>query len=390
MRSPPPTKATAVTVASLLALSGYAVSACSPGSFDQLEGAAHGAAGTSPGAAGTVAPSHDDASVGPHRQPDSATPVPPQRDAMTPDRGDAGAVSGEDASSSGGDPPGTDTPDGAAAEDSGTGASDARVVEDAAMPDAGPVVPVVPIGESACYTWLADRLVCEGFETTPRDPPWWTIEQSGELTHTGARTHVGIGAIAARSLVSGGNAFVGRVAYPNLTEGTIYLRSYVYVPSGVPLQGVIVHGLSEERAPYGGVSIRLEDTGVSLDLHPRGPGVTPLFITAAPAIALPRDQWNCLQLQLTISASQGSVRLTVNGQVAAASTGPLATLPASGYRGVSAGIVYSVPDQLPVQLFVDEVVADTAPIPCTLAVRDDGVAGGKAPPPTHEPDAVGR
>ncbi len=344
----------------------------------------------SPGAAGTAAPSHDDASVGPHPELDAAAAVSPQRDATTADRDDAGTVRPEDASSSDGDPPDTEKPDAAPAEDSGTGASDASAAEDATMPDAGPVVPIVPVGESACYTWLADRLVCEGFETTPRDPPWWTIEQSGELTHTGTRTHVGIGAIAARSLVSGGNAFVGRVAYPNLTAGTIYLRSYVYVPSGVPLQGVIVHGLSEESAPHGGVSIRLEDTGVSLDLHPRGPGVMPLFISAAPAIVFPRDQWNCLQLQLTISASQGSVRLTVNGQVAAASTGPLATLPASGYRGVSAGIVYSVPDQLPVQLFVDEVVADTAPIPCNLAVRDDGVAGGKAPPPTHEPDAVGR
>ena len=114
----------------------------------------------------------------------------------------------------------------------------------------------------------------------------------------------------------------------------------MYVPSGVPLQGVIVHGVSEEREPYGGVSIRLEDTGASLDVHPRGPGVMPLFIAADPPVVLARDQWNCLQMQLTISASQGSARLTINGQIAAISTGSLATLPSSGYRGVSAGIVY--------------------------------------------------
>ena len=81
------------------------------------------------------------------------------------------------------------------------------------MPDAGPVVPVVPVGVSACYTWLADRPVCEGFERAEQ-PPWWTIEQSGELTHTDAQTRVGQGAIAARSLANGGHAFVGRVAFP--------------------------------------------------------------------------------------------------------------------------------------------------------------------------------
>ena len=43
----------------------------------------------------------------------------------------------------------------------------------------------------------------------------------------------------------------------------------MYVPSGVPFEGVIVHGLSEGAAPYGGVSILLTDALYKIDVHPR-------------------------------------------------------------------------------------------------------------------------
>jgi hypothetical protein len=133
--------------------------------------------------------------------------------------------------------------------------------------------------------------------------------------------------------------------------------------------------MAEGLEPYGGVSILLQDNGVKLDVHPRGPGVAPVFIDSDPPVVLARDKWTCLQVQMTISASQGAVRLTVDGEVAAVIT-PIPTLPASGYRSVTAGIVYSDPDQPPIQLFVDEVVADTSPIPCNLVVRDGGVGRG--------------
>ena len=217
------------------------------------------------------------------------------------------------------------------------------------------------VGESACYDRFESRLACIGFESD-LSAAWWRIETSGEVVSSAERVYVGEGALHASSQGAGSTAFVGHAAFPLVTSGSLYLRSYIYVPSGVALEGVIVHGLSEERDPYGGVSLLLSDHGLEVDVHPDGPGVSPIFIESMQA--LPRDRWNCLQLQVTVSEDSGAVRLSLNGELIAASATPLATLPASAYRGVSAGLVYADPSQGPVELFVDELVADVMPIPC--------------------------
>jgi hypothetical protein len=133
---------------------------------------------------------------------------------------------------------------------------------------------------------------------------------------------------------------------------------------------VVVHGFSQDGAPYGGVSIVLKDTGAEVDLHPVAPGNNPIFIRADPPVVLTRDTWHCIQLEVGVSATQGSVLLRVDNRIAAMSTEPMVTLPSTGYRNASAGIVFSDPDQQPVQVFVDELIADdTAPIPCDLTRR---------------------
>jgi hypothetical protein len=343
--------------ATLLALAGMSGGACAPGAFDGLRSASQRDAETGAFDAGVLGP--DDHAV----DRDQAGPA-----AISADDAAGRALDEDVGVGSSGDPGSGDAevPEPSALDaaldepDSGSDLTDAAT-PDAVPPDMGPPAPV---GESACYERFANRPVCEGFETPLAEPPWWTIEEGGEITQAAAPAHVGGGALAARSVGSGGYAFIGRQAYDNVRSGSLYLRSYVYVPHGTPLTGVIVHGMSEEQPPYGGVSILLDDTGVSVDVHPLGPGVSPVFVKSDPAIPLRRDQWNCLQLELVISPAQGSVRLRIDGQVAAMSPPTLATLPATGYRHVSAGVVYSDPKQEPIELFVDELVADTVQIPC--------------------------
>jgi hypothetical protein len=162
-----------------------------------------------------------------------------------------------------------------------------------------------------------------------------------------------------------GKGFIGLSVFPNLTSGKIYLRSYLYMPSGVPMVGVIAHGMSEAEPPYGGISVLLSDAALQLDLHPNGPGVPPIVLGHDTPVPLERDRWLCLQMEIGIGGA-GSAKLSVDGTVAAVSTGPIETLPPAGYRNISAGIVYSDADQQPIQLLLDEVGA-TPEQPARLA-----------------------
>jgi hypothetical protein len=345
----------------LPALLAFVVGACSPGSFDdlltdrELEERAREA-----GAAPAPRDGDAEAALPDGAGPSTALPNTPL---------DASSVGGD------GGRPATAMSDAALMADARTSqpaidaAIDARAVPPAldsgsgtATPDTGPVI-VPPVGESACYDKFQSRLACEGFEAELA-APWWPGLELGAVSRSARPTHVGDGALRAVTTAANGHAFAGRPTFARLTSGTMYLRSYVFVPSGVPLNGVVVHGMSEELAPYGGVSILLSDQRLKLDVHPEGPGVNPVFVDGESGLTLPRDRWNCLQMQVSISPTGGAVRLSVNGKVAVESVGTLRTLPASGYWGITAGIVYMDPKQAPLELFVDEVVADLAPIPC--------------------------
>ena len=242
------------------------------------------------------------------------------------------------------------------------GAADAA--RDAALPDAA--VDAGPSGESACYTRFAARLMCEDFEAQTLPDAWNRGETSGQITRVARPPpYRGDGALSAQVTETSGVAFAFRPVFPGQREGSMFLRSYLYVPSGKQMTGAIVHGISEESPPYGGVSILLEDARFSIDVHPSGPGLDPTFVHGTTDVPLERDTWLCLQLEVVIHPEEGAVRLRVNGMLVAESTEPLDTLPATGYRGVSAGLVYLDPAQeTPLQLYVDELVADTGRIGC--------------------------
>ena len=208
--------------------------------------------------------------------------------------------------------------------------------------------------------------MCEGFESKTLLEPWDVGETNGQVTRVGAPApYRGDGALSAQVTEASGVAFAFRPAFPGLREGSMFVRSYLYVPSGTPIAGVIVHGISEESPPYGGVSILLEDARFSIDVHPRGPGLDPIFVNGTGSVPLARDTWLCLQLEVVVHPTEGAVRLRVNGRLVAESTEPLETQPATGYRGVSAGLVYlDGAQETPLQLYVDELVADTARIGC--------------------------
>jgi hypothetical protein len=223
-------------------------------------------------------------------------------------------------------------------------------------------VPPEPPGESNCYDALEARPVCQGFEQ-PIVEPWWEAGENGTVNLTSAPTYIGDGALAAHAMM-GQARFVGRLAWPSgIRSGSIYLRAYVYVPASAVIDTAVVLGMSEIDFPYGGVTVALKDTGTALDVHPEGAGKNAILVTRPTPFHLPRNRWNCVQLAIGVSA-EGSVRLTVNGTVAIQSEGPLATLPGLGFRGLSAGLIFTDELQPAIDVYIDELVADTSSIPC--------------------------
>jgi hypothetical protein len=351
-----------------LALFGALLGSCDPSEFARLEG------GEDYGSDGSIEPDATTAGEG-NRESGTSAPVNvPLADAMVRKSSDAAAPLGPEQSREPHDASaardGADTDvntDMHSALDAGT--APAPVDAEPAVGDAsadvvgGPIEDAAapgPLGISSCYETYATRSLCDGFEAAV-GPAWTSQRKEGQVAQSAAQTRVGAGALRASTDVQGGYAFVTRPVFATLTSGTLHLRSYLFVPSGVPIRGIVVHGLAEARPPWGGVSIRLDDSGFELDVHPKEPGVDVMFVRATPAVAVARDRWMCLQLEVAIGQA-GSVRLQVDGQLAARADLP--TLPGTGYQGVSAGIVYSADEQAPVTVWIDELVADRQPIPC--------------------------
>jgi len=233
---------------------------------------------------------------------------------------------------------------------------DMAPLADAGAPDSAP--------KTGCQGTLASALLCEGFEE-PELARWQRLVSNGNVVRVTQPVLVGVGALEARSVANGGNGFMITGGLGGKTSGTLHLRAQVRVPAGAALNGVTVLALGENRAPRGGVSVVLADSGLLVVLKPRGAQAPEVIVAGSgPApFRIARDRWQCVQLQTVIGRGSGSVRLSVDGQVAVQSAG-VDTLPAGGFEDVSVGMVYSTPDQTPIRIGVDELAVSANPLPC--------------------------
>jgi hypothetical protein len=227
---------------------------------------------------------------------------------------------------------------------------------DAGAPDSAP--------KTGCQGALASALLCEGFEDVEL-PRWQRLVSNGSVVRVTQPVLVGMGALEARSVARGGNGFMIAGGLGGKTSGTLHLRAHVRVPVGVALNGVTVLALGENHAPRGGISVVLADSGLLVVLKPRGQQAPEVIVAGSgpTPFRIARDRWQCVQLQTVIGRGSGSVRLSVDGQVAVQSGG-VDTLPAGGFEEVSVGMVYSTPDQTPIKIGVDELAVSANPLPC--------------------------
>jgi hypothetical protein len=233
---------------------------------------------------------------------------------------------------------------------------------DVSVRDAGIVVDVTvldmrPPGESICYGPFATRRICEGFEL-PNIPPVWTANtRDGTVTRVGDPTFRGAGALEGSSTATGGEGFVSRPGLGAITSGSAYLTARVRVPAAVPLIGVTTLALF---GGPGGISVLLMDHGLAVVVKAQA-SVPAVVVTGS--YIMQRDVWHCMQLAIAISDTEGSVRLTVDDQVAVDGRG-LNTAPSGGFEAALAGVIYSDVVQQPIRIWIDELAADNAPIPC--------------------------
>jgi hypothetical protein len=79
--------------------------------------------------------------------------------------------------------------------------------------------------------------------------------------------------------------------------------------------------------------------------------------------AFDRDTWHCVQLQLVVDDVNGEAALVVDGQTVAGQT-MLDTYPGEDLDLFTVGIEWSMADQGPIDLLIDDVVLSPTPVEC--------------------------
>jgi hypothetical protein len=219
----------------------------------------------------------------------------------------------------------------------------------------------VDAGSEACP---ADALICAGFE----DADWrasWTdivIENAGQIDRSSERAHSGPSSLHAQSR-GPETVAVAMLRFPAVRSGSLYLRAYVYVPSGVPTQTMNLFFIGSRPDPAGadpfiGLDINLE--GEVLQVY--SPQSDPRRQTGTQTI--PRDRWFCLRADVEISRS-AEVALYVDDALALRAGGVDSLPSEEGVTMLRAGVDWSSDQAEHFEVFMDDLVFATRPVDCS-------------------------
>jgi hypothetical protein len=205
-----------------------------------------------------------------------------------------------------------------------------------------------------------DALVCSGFER-PGFPDWTTTSIVGQATvaQTTAQTYDGNGALVASSTAKESTAVV-LDEFPPITSGDLYLRVHLYVPADLPTDTMnfLFVGDYATPDPFKGIDFNLLD-GAPQIYSPE----SAVQRSTSTTVVIPRDRWFCMQVAIGLSATDGTLRLDVDG-VNALDLQKLHSLPAAGVHLLRAGIDWSSEQDAPFSIYMDDLVLDTTPIAC--------------------------
>jgi hypothetical protein len=215
-------------------------------------------------------------------------------------------------------------------------------------------------------------LLCEDFETEGFAPEW----AGGSTGRTSSNAHSGMFA-GEVSLMPDERQQLNLDIDPPLAEGTLAIRSFVWVPADPTIaEWVIFHELSGR--------MNAGSERYSLDLK----SMYGLQYVALPGSmsgppnpsAIPPETWACVELRIQISDTAGNIEIRVNDVVVDSNDMPIDTLPVDGFANVNVGGLASMAEADPYTFLFDDLVIATEPIGCAL---DPGVAPATGSTPTH-------
>jgi len=200
---------------------------------------------------------------------------------------------------------------------------------------------------------VCTALFCDGFEMDLT--PWGTVTGPGTSDVQTTQVHGGTKALTVS--VSDNPEF--RALYRNLPFGglpAVYVRAWFYVPSGTAFGHVDL--LEFEASTGEGITAYVSQETFALFTDVNG-----MFANSGGM--LPRDRWFCVELEVDVSDTVGSVRLKVDGTIITQLTA-LDTLPPVGFEHIVTGLAYTGPQQFgPASQTLDDIVVDDAPIGCS-------------------------
>jgi hypothetical protein len=206
----------------------------------------------------------------------------------------------------------------------------------------------------------ADAIFCSGFER-PDLSEWdqTVVVNRAQVSQTEGVKRSGRGALHASSTAAE-SAGVVSVEFPRLDEGELFLRVYMYLPSGLDTMTTNVLFLGDQPTPdpFKGVDFNFEAGAPEIFV----PENYPNRFTST-TLVIPRDAWFCYQVRLAIGQDEGAVSSRVDGTVALDETG-LDTLPAGGVHLLRAGIDWSSKQEAPFAIYMDDLVLSSTELAC--------------------------
>ncbi len=215
-------------------------------------------------------------------------------------------------------------------------------------------VSVNPYFDTACP--LEDTLFCEPFESPTLYGLGRVIVGGGSADPDGSG-YRGATSLRADAPSAAGTrrAYAERRVRPDIGEGDLWTRAYLYVPASAP-NNFTAFALDETHAPYYGVSFGIHVDGRTF-LRTGGPAPTRSY-----GPQFPRDEWVCFEMHIDIGNS-GGADLFLDG----ASVGSISgrdTRFGSKYGTVKAGVIWSPSNGPGIEFFSDEVAVSRTRIGC--------------------------
>jgi hypothetical protein len=212
----------------------------------------------------------------------------------------------------------------------------------------------IALDTTICDDGLPGVLFCEDFEGTPK-LAFTEATAPSTAAYVDTMPYRGMRSQHAHATRLSEPAWQLDSVLPSITNGELYARWYLYIPASSALVDMSALQIIESSLPYHGFIFLIKGGEVTVYTNAGDMATLPF--------AFPRDRWTCMRVSIVVAAAGGSLATYIDDTPGPALAN-IDTLPAGGYRDVHAGIFSGASAQLPQDLWTDELVVGTSPIPC--------------------------